>query len=425
MILAKTELHSVFVEKEQKVYIQRHIEKVVERISKKKPVLIVTGARQVGKTTMLKQMYNLNYVTMNTAATRQSAKESPSIFFDYNKLPIIVDEIQKAPELFEYVKEIVDGKKMHGQFYLTGSQSFKLMQNITESLAGRAGIIQMMGVSLRELSGKEYYEPFKPTNEHIEQMRDVKKFGFEKMLGIIHKGSFPELYETETSLKDWSDYHNGYFQTYIERDVREIINIKDELSFVKFVKATAARTGQQLNYSALAEVCGKDEKTVKNWLSVLQANGLIYLLEPYYNNFNKRLSKTPKLYFLDTGLACYLLGWHTPTQMHEGAMWGQIFETYIVGEIIKSYYNDGRTLLPLYYYRDKEKNEIDLITEEAGTLYPIEIKTTSDPNKSMIKAFEMLKKIPDKKIGSGGIVCMSKEILPLAGGNWIIPVEVI
>lgn len=419
------ELHSELVKEIVFMYIARHIEKTVARISKKKPVLIITGARQVGKTTMLKQLYALNYVTMNTAAIRQSAKESPSVFFDCNKLPIIVDEIQKAPELFEYIKDIADSRKIYGQFYLTGSQSFKLMKNVTESLAGRAGIIQMMGLSLRELNGADYYEPFKPTAEHISRMRSVQRSGFDRLLNIIHKGSFPELYETETSLKDWNDYHNGYFQTYIEKDVKEIINIKDELAFIKFVKAAAARTGQQLNCSALAEMCEKDEKTVKSWLSVLQANGLVYLLEPYYNNFNKRLTKTPKLYFLDTGLACYLLGWHSPVQLCEGAMWGQIFETYVVGEVIKSYYNDGRTLLPLYYYRDKEKNEVDLIIEEAGTLYPVEIKTTSDPKKSMISAFEVLKKIPDKIIGEGAIVCMSKEILPLAGRNWILPVDMI
>jgi predicted AAA+ superfamily ATPase len=362
---------------------------------------------------------------MNTAVIRQSAMESPSTFFSGNKLPVIVDEIQKAPELFEYVKDIVDSKKMFGQFYLTGSQSFKLMQGVSESLAGRAGIVQMMGLSLREINDARYYEPFKPTKEHIDSMQNAKKIDFNKILEIVHKGSFPELYESETTLKDWSDYYNGYFQTYIEKDVREIINIKDEMAFIKFIKGVAARTGQQLNYTALAEICGKDEKTVKSWLSILQANGLVYLLEPYFNNINKRLTKTSKLYFLDTGLACYLLKWNTPTQLYEGAMWGQIFETYVMTEVIKSYYNDGQTLLPLYYYRDKEKNEIDLIIEEAGTLYPVEIKTTSDPNKSMITTFDLLHKIPDKKVGVGAIICMCKDPLPMINGNWMLPVYMI
>jgi len=406
-------------------YIPRHVEKVVERISKRKPVLIVTGARQVGKTTMLKQLYNLNYVTMNTAVTRQSAIENPSMFFEYNKPPIIVDEIQKAPELFEYIKDIVDREKMPGAFYLTGSQSYRLMKNVSESLAGRAGVIQMMGLSLREHSKQEYYEPFKPTKLHVDKMRNVKVHNLDETLEIIHKGSFPELYENESSLKDWNDYHNGYFQTYIEKDVRELINIKDELAFVKFVKAVAARTSQQLNYTALAEICGKDVKTVKSWLSVLQTNGLVYLLEPYFNNLNSRLVKAPKLYFMDTGLACYLLKWNTPEQLYEGAMWGAVFETYVVAEVIKSYYNDGQVNLPLYYYRDKDGNEIDMVIEEAGTLYPIEIKATSDPRKSMLGAFKQLEKIPDKKIGTGAIVCMVKDVLPIADENMAIPVYMI
>ena len=406
-------------------YITRHVEEVVKRIAKRKPVVIVTGARQVGKTTMLEQLFDIGFVTMNTAETRQSAKENPSRFFEFNKLPIIVDEIQKAPEWFEYVKDIVDKQKSCGQFFFTGSQSFKLMKNVSESLAGRAGIIQMLGLSLRELNGVNYHVPFKPTKAHIENMRDTKSVEFGKLIETIHKGSFPELYEKESSLKDWNDYHNSYFQTYIEKDVRELINIKDELAFVKFVRAVAARTGQLLNYVSISEICGKDEKTVKSWLSILQTNGLVYLLEPYFNNLNKRLVKTPKMYFLDTGLLCYLLKWNSPEQLFNGAMWGSVFETFVVGEIIKSYYNDGQTLLPLYYYRDKEKNEIDIIIEEAGTLYPVEIKTTSDPNKSMIAAFDILKKIPDRKTGEGAIICLAKKVLPLAGCNWIIPAELI
>ena len=406
-------------------YIPRHLEKVVERLSKRKPVIIVTGARQVGKTTMLKELFDLNYVTMNTAIVRESAKENPSMFFSHNKPPVIVDEIQRTVELFEYIKDYVDQDGTTGQFYLTGSQSYKLMQNVSESLAGRAGIIQMLGLSLREHNRKEYYEPFKPTKEHIEKMRDVKRNNLDKILEIIHKGSFPELYSGETSLKDWNDYHSGYFQTYVERDVRELVNIKDELAFVKFVKAVASRTAQQVSFSALSEACGKDEKTAKSWLSILQANGLVYLLEPYYNNINNRLIKTPKLYFLDTGLACYLLKWNTPTQLFEGAMWGAMFETYVVAEVIKSYYNDGQVMLPLYYYRDKDKNEIDLIIEEAGTLYPIEIKASSDPNKSMTRAFSLLENVPDRKVGTGAVICMSKDVLPVGGENWAVPVDMI
>ena len=409
-------------------YIKRHIEKVVERVSKRKPVLIITGARQVGKTTMLKH-YNkdLNYVTMNTTVVRQRAKDDPSRFFEYNKLPIIVDEIQKSPELFEYIKDIVDAKDMLGQFYLTGSQVFALMKNVSESLAGRAGIIQLLGLSLREIKSTDYYEPFLPTSTHVKAMRNVIKNRLEldEILKIIHKGSYPELYKFDTDLKGWNDYHSAYFQTYIEKDVREIINLQDEMAFVKFVKAVAARTGQQLNLNALSEICGKDVKTMRKWLSVLQTTGLVYLLEPYFNNINKRLQKTPKLYFLDTGLACYLLGWHSTNQLYEGAMWGQIFETWVIAEIIKSYYNDGRTLLPLYYYRDRDSNEIDLIIEQDGTLYPIEIKTTSDPGSQLVKTFKLLEKVPDKKVGEGAVICLAKDVLPIGTNNWVIPPEFI
>jgi len=407
------------------MYYKRHVEKVVDRISKRKPVLVVTGARQVGKTTMLKNLYNLNYVTMNTAIKRQDAKENPSLFFNYNKRPIIVDEIQKAPELFEYVKDIVDNEEMFGQFYLTGSQSFKLMKGVSDSLAGRAGIIQMLGLSLRELKGVDYSDPFIPTRQHIEEMQRYEKTKFERILGIIHMGSFPELHKNESSLEDWKDYYSSYLQTYLEKDVREIISIQDEAAFMKFIKATASRTGQQLNYVSLSDACGKDEKTVKNWLSVLQTNGLVYLLPPYHNNLNSRLIKSPKLYFLDTGLACYLLQWNTPEQLYEGAMWGAIFESYVIAEVIKSYYNDGQTLLPLYYYRDKEKNEVDLIIEEAGTLYPIEIKTTSDPSSYLANTFKVLSNIRDRKIANGVVVCMVKDVYSLTENIWAIPVDTI
>lgn len=421
------ELNSRLVKSEwgYRMYYTRHIERVIARMSRRKPVLVVTGARQVGKTTMLKKLYDLNYVSMNTALTRQDAIENPSLFFRYNKPPLIVDEVQKAPELFEYVKDIIDEEEGVGQFYLTGSQSFKLMKGVSDSLAGRAGVLQMLGLSLREISGVDYCEPFLPTKTHIEAMKNYPRVGLETLLRIIHRGSFPELYKNEGSLKDWKDYYSSYLQTYIERDVREIVNIKDETAFIKFVKATAARTGQQLNFVSLAEACGKDTKTVQNWLSVLQTSGLVYLLPPYYNNFNSRLIKSPKLHFLDTGLACYLLQWNTPEQLYEGAMWGAMFESYVVGEVIKSYYNDGTVLLPLYYYRDKNKKEVDLIIEEAGTLYPIEIKTTSDPSPALSTGFDALQAIPERKIADGVVVCMVDGVKSLSKNVLAIPVDMV
>ena len=420
-----------------KMYIKRHMEEFVQRIARKKGVVIVTGSRQVGKSTMLMKTFtNHQYLSLNEPKAYEQARESPS-FFIRGYENVIIDEIQKAPSLFEHIKEDIDKiiferlekniKEPFGKYILTGSQSFHLMRGVTESLAGRAAIIQMTGLSQRELNGSLYTQPFMPTLEQIQAKEKSHriKYDAKKIIEIIHKGSFPELHNQETDLKDWENFYSSYIGTYIAKDVRQIINVKDEASFIKFMRAIASLSGQQLNYTTLAEVVGRDVMTMKSWLNVLQTSGLVYLLPPYYNNFNKRLSKTPKLYLMDTGLMCYLGGWNTPEQLVHGAMWGQVFETYVMTEIIKSYYNDGHTLLHLYYYRDKEKKEIDLIIEEAGTLYPVEIKTTSDPNKSMIRSFELLQKIPDKKVGAGAVVCLCETVLPLAGGNWVVPVEMI
>ena len=409
------------------MYYHRHIEAVVERISKRKPVIVLTGARQVGKSTMLKEVFhNINYVALNRPLVRESARETPSLFFEVNKPPIIVDEIQKAAQLFDYIKDIVDEDKAKGQFYLTGSQSIKLMKNVVDSLAGRAGIIKMLGLSFRELSGDSYREPFLPLLEQLMQREKSKnRFDYSKIVSLIHKGFFPELHETESDLHDLSDYYSSYFQTYIEKDIKDVLNIQDESAFIKFVKATASLTGEMLNLSAIAEICGKDVKTVRAWLSVLESSGLVYLLEPYHNNLNKRMIKAPKLYFLDTGLACWLLGWNTPEQLTNGAMWGHIFESFVFAEVIKSYYNDGITKPPLYYYRDIDKNEIDLVIANGDFLHPIEIKTTSDPTKSMVNAFRCIEKIPAKKVGTGAIICLAKKLLPLTDNVWILPVQMI
>lgn len=409
------------------MYFHRHIEPVVDRLAKRKAVIVLTGARQVGKSTMLKEVYKgISYITLNRPLVRESAKENPSLFFEVNKPPIIVDEVQKSAELFEYIKDIVDENRTKGQFYLTGSQSMKLMKNVTDSLAGRAGIIRMLGLSMRELRESTWRKPFIPVLEdmmHIE--KKAAEYNYSLTVTCIHKGFFPELYETESNLHDWMDFYSSYFQSYIEKDIKDVLNIQEESAFIKFVRAIAARTGEVLNMSAISEICGKDDKTVRAWLSVLESSGLVYLLEPYYNNLNKRLIKSPKLYFLDTGLACWLLGWNTPEQLVNGAMWGHIFESFVFAEILKSYYNDGIVKPPLYYYRDTDKNEIDLLVEDGEYLYPVEIKTTSDPTKSMIKAFRCLDSIPDKKTGTGVLICFAKELLPLTDTAWILPVQMI
>jgi predicted AAA+ superfamily ATPase len=408
------------------MYYHRHIEPVIERIAKRKPVIILTGARQVGKSTLLKEVFrHINYVTLSRPLVRESAKENPSLFFAVNKPPVVVDEIQKATGLFDYIKDIVDEDKKKGQFYLTGSQSMSLMKNVSESLAGRAGIIKLLGLSMRELTGNACRKPFLPVTERMEEAEKTSKFNYAKLISYIHKGFFPELHETESDLHDWADYYSSYFQTYIEKDIKDILNIQDESAFIKFVKSAASLTGEMLNLTTMAEICGKDVKTIKSWLSVLESSGLVYLLEPYYNNINKRMIKTPKLYFLDTGLACWLLGWNTPEQLTGGAMWGHIFESFVFSEVLKSYYNDGIVKPLLYYYRDKDRNEIDLVIEDGDTLCPVEIKTTSDPTKSMAGAFRLLASIPRKKVGTGAVICLAKERLPLTENVWILPAGII
>lgn len=408
------------------MYIKRHIEPVVSRISKRKPVLVLTGARQVGKSTMLREVYqDINYVALNRPLVRESAKENPSLFFETYKPPVIVDEIQKAAELFDYIKDIVDENKVKGQFYLTGSQSLKLMKNVSDSLAGRAGVIKLMGLSLREVAGLSYREPFLPTEKHYSAIGSGAALDYDNLIRFIHKGSFPELHETESDLHDWADFYSSYLQTYIEKDIRDVLNIQDESAFIKFIRTTASLTGEVLNMTTIAEICSKDVKTVKSWLSVLESSGLVYLLEPYYNNFNKRMLKSPKLYFLDTGLACWLLGWNTPEQLVKGAMWGHIFESFVFAEILKSYYNDGIVKSPLYFYRDSDKNEIDLLIEDGDTLYPIEIKTSSDPTKSMVKAFRCLSANKTKQVGTGALICLTRERLPLTESVSMLPVWMI
>jgi predicted AAA+ superfamily ATPase len=409
------------------MFYDRHITKVIQRLQKRKPVLIITGARQVGKSTNLKRLLldtGVAYITLDSPLLRESAIERPTAFLSENKPPIIMDEIQKVPALFEYIKIAVDEEELPGRYYLTGSHSFKLMRGVTESLAGRAGIIKMLGLSKRELNRVDYNEPFLPTQAHLTRMKDFHiPYSYDECVKVIHKGSYPELYKTETDLKDWTDYYTSYVQSYLEKDVSDLINAGNMSAFVKFLRAVASLTGEQLNYVTLAEFCGMNVNTVKNWLSILETGGLVYILQPYYNNVNSRLVKTPKLYFLDTGLACFLGGWNTPQQLVSGAKWGHIFETYVVSEVLKSYYNDGIVYPPLYYYRDKAKNEIDIVIEEGNTLYPVQIKSTTDPVKSMTAEFEILKKIAGKTVGEAAIICMAKDILPFANNTWVIPVD--
>jgi len=405
------------------MYINRQAEKTVEALSKMFGAILVAGPRQVGKATMLETLCkDMNYVTLDDPIVRATVDEESNTFFKDNPPPVFVDEIQKAPALFEQVKMLLDKSKKKGQFFMCGSQQFRMMKGVSESLAGRIGLITLLGLSLREMHEIKCDTPFAPTEEYFkERSRETENISYDDVWSIIHRGSMPELCSNPDF--DWQMFYSAYVRTYIDRDVREITEIGDTVKFTRFMVAAAASTGQLLNLSSLARDVGITQPTAERWLSILVCSNIVYLLQPYYNNITKRAVKTPKLYFLDTGLAAYLTKWNTPDVLKNGAMAGAFFETFVISEIIKSYYNKGILDLPLYFYRDRDMKEIDLLIEEGGTLHPIEIKKHADPSVKDISAFDVLDKIANVKRGSGGVVCLYDRLMTLKGDDKIIPIS--
>lgn len=409
------------------MYINRHIESTIKKVSEMYSAVIVTGPRQIGKTTVLKEVCGkLKYISLDNPEVLEYAKNEGGLFFKTYTPPIVLDEVQYAPGLFPYIKMIADETREKKLFYMTGSQAFHLMKNVSESLAGRIGIIQMLGLSLREVRAVSFDKPFLPTSDYINEMEhETKELSQQEIWEIIHKGSMPRLYHEDADESTWRQFYSDYIRTYIERDVRALTQVGDESSFLQFMRLLAASSGQMLNYSRIAVDIGKSVDTVKSWVSILRTSGLVYLLKPFYNNFNKRIVKTPKLYFMDTGLVSFLTGWYTAEQLQFGAMSGSIFETFVVSEIIKSYYNKGYDDFGFSYYRDKEMNEIDLIIENNGALHPIEIKKTGSPNKLDIKSFIKLDGNGQKIVGEGGIICMAESTRYLTDTNRVIPLKYI
>lgn len=405
------------------MYRKRHAEPTVKTLSKMFGVILVAGPRQVGKTTMLKTLtQDIGYATLDDIIVRTAAQEQSGTFFKDNPPPVFVDEIQKAPELFEQIKMFIDRDHKKGQFFMCGSQQFKMMKGVSESLAGRIGLLTLLGYSLREIKGVDFDTPFIPTDEYFASRREsLATVAYDDVWNIIHRGSMPELCENPDF--DWQMFYGAYLRTYIERDVRDLSEIGDTVKFSKFMVSVAAMTGSLLNLASLARDVGISQPTAERWLSILVASNIVYLLQPYSNNITKRAIKTPKVYFLDTGLAAYLTKWNTPDVLKNGAMAGSFFESFVISEVIKSYYNKGILEPPIYFYRDKEMNEIDLIIEDGGTLYPIEIKKHADPTKKDIEAFNMLDKIPDIKRGSGGVVCLYDNLITLKDNDRVIPIK--
>lgn len=405
------------------MYIKRHAEKTVQELARMFGAVLVAGPRQVGKTTMLQKITsNIGYATLDDPILRASAEEESGTFFKDNPPPVFVDEIQKAPVLFEQIKLYLDRERKKGQFFMCGSQQFKMMKGVSESLAGRIGLVALLGFSLREAYGIECDTPFIPTEEYFSERRgQLADISYDDVWNRIHRGSMPELYDNPDF--NWQMFYGAYVRTYIERDVRELSEIGDTVKFTKFMVAAAASTGQLLNLSSLARDVGISQPTAERWLSILVASNIVYLLQPYSNNITKRAIKTPKLYFLDTGLAAYLTRWNTPEVLKSGAMAGAFFESFAVSEIIKSYYNKGVLEPPLYFYRDRDMNEIDLLIEENGTLHPIEMKKHADPQKRDVQAFAVLDRMPGIERGSGGVVCLYDRLITWQGTDRVIPIN--
>ena len=402
------------------MYIPRAIESAVVAIAKTFPVLLVTGPRQVGKTTLLKHIAETGrgYVTLDDPLQRRLAIEEPELFLERFEAPVIIDEIQYAPSLLPHIKIRVDRDGTKGAYWLTGSQMFHLMRDASESLAGRVGIVHLLGLSQAEIARRPSV-PFLPTKEILSAKRkEADRAGLTEVFTAIHRGCQPALLAGDDR-PAVEQYYSSYVQTYLQRDIKDLSQVGDELAFLRFLTAAAARTGQMLQYADLARDVGISQPTAKKWLSLLVTSGIVTLVEPWYSNTLTRMIKAPKLYFLDTGLAAYLTRWTTPEALEAGASSGAFFETFVVSEILKSWYNAGKTP-PLFYYRDKDRNEIDLILESDGKLHPVEIKKSANPGKDSVAAFRLLSDA-GRNLGSGGVVCCAAEYLPLDPQNSIIP----
>lgn len=408
-------------------YIERAIQKILKERVRSSKCLLLTGARQVGKSTILiHEFQDYNRVTFDDRLARLQAREEPNLFFLNNPCPLFIDEVQKENSILEEIKLRVDASEKRGQFILSGSQKLELMKGMSESLAGRVSVTELSGLSLREIFQVPFNRHFVPTDSYFSE-REKQLCSYDNLWEIIHKGSYPELYAED---RGWQDFYASYVNTYLERDVNELI-VSDSIVFMKFLTAVAARTGEILNYANIAGDVGVSEPTVKNWISILERTGIIYLLQPYAASALNRAIHTPKVYFRDTGLACYLTRWLTADALKNSAVAGSMFETFLVSEILKSYSNEGVDYrFSIFYYRGKDKrvsgeNEIDMIIEENGVLYPIEIKMTGNPKASMAATNTVLDKIDARKRGMGVILCMVDKKTYLRENLVALPVSYI
>ena len=409
------------------MYITRHMEKPVMELNEQYPVLLLTGPRQVGKTTMLEHLIEVEgkgrkKVSLDDLTLRELAKTDPKMFFQLYQPPLLIDEVQYAPELFPYIKIMVDERHQPGDFWLTGSQLFKMMEGVQESLAGRVALLHLAPLSQSEIMKRPPEPPFSLELPLLSERQNGRQMlNTPEVFQRIHQGGMPAL--VTGTYSNASIFYSSYIDTYMERDVRRLSNDIDSLKFLRFLRSVAARTSQQVNYKGIADDAEIDQTTAKNWLHVLEALGIIFLLEPYSNNVLKRTVSTPKLYFYDSGIVCYLTRWSSPETAMEGAMSGALLENYTVAEIIKTYQNAGQEPF-LYYYRDKDAREIDLILERDGKLFPIEIKKMASPPKKLTKVFDLIDKSPLQR-GTGAILCMADQLGAFDQNNLIVPISLI
>lgn len=406
-------------------YIERALERKFMRMSSFFKAVLVTGARQVGKTTMLKHLaegQGRTYVSMDNTMARALAQSDPVLFFQTYKPPIIIDEIQKAPELFEQIKLICDETEEKGLFWLTGSQQYQMMKNIRDTLAGRIGILELYSLSKAEVDGTIFTDKLDFSLQCLlDRQRSAKKPDIVDIFEHICRGGMPDVLKADSEQRQ--EYFNSYIETYLMRDVAEAGGITDSIRFRRFLNACAALTAEQVNYKALAEAAEISQPTAREWLRILQGLGIIYLLPPFANNELKRLTKTPKLYFCDTGLCAYLSMWLTRDTLMNGAVSGHYFENHVVVELLKSFsYSSDKANLT--YYRDSNSKEIDVIVEENGYVHPLEIKKAASPDRREVKKYEVLDKTSLQR-GSGGIICMCEEVIPIDQKNCFIPCSLI
>ena len=405
-------------------YISRNLEKVVAEVTKEYPVVLVTGPRQVGKTTMLQKLMEgtrRSYVSLDDLNERSIAKNDPELFLQLHKPPVLIDEVQYAPELFTYIKIYVDRNHNPGDFWLTGSQVFKLMRGVQESLAGRVAVLSLTSLSQAEICNGNI-EPFTVDIEALlTRAKERKPADAREIFDRIFKGSMPAIVSGKNS--NSQIFYSSYLTTYIERDVKELSDAIDSLKFLNFITAAAARCSQMLNIADIARDADISQKQAKDWLGILETLGIIFYLHPYSNNLLKRLVKTPKLYFYDMGLVCYLTKWSSAETLESGAMNGAVLENYVVAEIMKTYLNSGKEPF-MYYYRDKDAKEIDIVLEHDGVLNPLEIKKSSNPGTELVKVFDLLDKSSTPR-SKGAVLCMKPELSAIDRDNYIIPIWMI